>query len=158
MGTFYALGAVKELNANTKKALSKDEWKMLLHERFDTELFDFTVNNCEMTATLKADIFKENIRDFFGKLKVITGDESIAYKFEEFGDEIEEYTTGRCNFYVVDGEKNRVKLSVFYALLFIEGKVLVEQFSTEPVLINWLFRHVDFGNKLAGAIVSDIFG
>ena len=43
-------------------------------------------------------------------------------------------------------------------MLFIEGKVLAEEFYTEPHLINWLFRHSNIQNKLAGCVISDIVG
>lgn len=35
-------------------------------------------------------------------------------------------------------------------------KVLVEEFSIEPKLINWLFRHANLDNCLAGAIISTV--
>lgn len=42
--------------------------------------------------------------------------------------------------------------------LLIEGKVGADEFSIEPLLINWLFRHSSFDNPLAGAVMSNIIG
>lgn len=51
-----------------------------------------------------------------------------------------------------------ITLSAEFAILFIEGKVAVEEFSIEPNLMNWLFRHVDLSNPLSGCIMTDIVG
>ena len=55
-----------------------------------------------------------------------------------------------------DGQSIDVRADM--VLVFIEGKVMAESFSVEPVLMNWLFRHSDFGNPLAGTVVSSIVG
>lgn len=55
-----------------------------------------------------------------------------------------------------DGQSVDVRADM--VLVFIEGKVRAESFSVEPVLMNWLFRHSDFSNPLAGAVVSGIIG
>lgn len=158
MGTYYALGVVKGFKAQTNHAISKDDWERILNERFDTELFHLVLENNSITATMKQGVFKENIEGLFQKLIDITGNKWIGDYFQEYGDMIENYPSQQCNFSVFDNDKNKIKLFIDFALIFIEGKVLAEQFATEPMLINWLFRHARFDNKLAGAIVSDIIG
>lgn len=34
----------------------------------------------------------------------------------------------------------------------------MEEFFSEPLLINWLFRNSTIDNKLAGCVISDIVG
>ncbi|MFH0925450.1 MAG: hypothetical protein V1872_07435 [bacterium] len=159
MGTFYALGVATNIDGCTsKKALSKKEWEDILNERFDLELFDLIIKDNSIKATLKQEIFKNNIKDFFQKLKDITMSENVDYYLEEYGDDVERYQTAEDSLCVLDKEGNEIELCVVFALLFIEGKVSVEEFNIEPKLMNWLFRHTNFGNKLAGAIVSSIVG
>ncbi|MCI1763677.1 hypothetical protein [Heyndrickxia oleronia] len=41
---------------------------------------------------------------------------------------------------------SNILLSAEFAILYIEGKVIIEEFNNEPKLINWLFRHSDLSN------------
>ncbi len=50
----------------------------------------------------------------------------------------------------------RITITAEIAILFIQGKVFVEEFSFEPKIINWLFRHIDISNSLAGCVMSDV--
>lgn len=156
MGTFYALGVIKSFNAKSTNVLSFDEWNKLLNEKIDTDLFDIVVEGKHIRGSIKNNIFTDNIEDFYKKLKDITHEEDIDYYFHEFGTEIESYQDDYGIIYIHDSEGKNITLHIVFVSLFIEGKVLAEEFNIEPKLINWLFRHVDFGNRLAGCIVSDI--
>ena len=81
---------------------------------------------------------------------------TILYYLEKYGSDIDRFPSENCKFVAHDADKKRIDIRASLSLLFIEGKVLVEQFSIEPALLNWLFRHSDFGNPLAGAVLSDI--
>ena len=43
-------------------------------------------------------------------------------------------------------------------MLMLEGKVLVEEVRTDPVLINYLFRHSNVSNPIKGAVISQVVG
>lgn len=49
-----------------------------------------------------------------------------------------------------------ITISATISILFIQGKVLVEEFSFEPKLMNWLFRHINISNLLTGCVMSDV--
>ena len=51
-----------------------------------------------------------------------------------------------------------ITISANIAILFIEGKVFVEEFSFEPKLMSWLSRHIDISNPLSGCIMNDVQG
>jgi len=156
MGTFYALGVIKSFNAKSTNVLSVDEWNKLLNEKIDTDLFDIITEGNHIRGRIKNNIFSDNIDDFYKKLKSITHEKDIDYFFLEYGTEIENYQDEDGIMYIHDSEGSSIALHIVFVSLFIEGKVLVEEFNIEPMLINWLFRHTDFGNRLAGCIVSDI--
>jgi len=52
----------------------------------------------------------------------------------------------------------QITIAAEIAVLFIEGKVLVEEFSYEPKIVNWLFRHSNISNPLTGCVMSDVLG
>ncbi len=158
MGTYYTLGIVKKFTAQTNAAISQDDWLKTLNERFDLTLFDLTFEDKTIKAQLKQNIFTADIADFFEKLKTITGMRHIDYFHQEYGDRIDDYPHESDRFTFVDSEKNEIKMFVHFIFVFTEGKVLVEEFSAEPRLMNWLFRHSNFDNRLAGAVVSGIVG
>ncbi len=159
MGTYYALGVVQDFNARTKKSLTRQQWEKILHERLNLDLFNVAVNNDSFSGTIKPEIFKKNIANLFQKLKDITGEiRAVDYYFISYGDDISQYPTECCEVNLSDSEGNQIELQTNLVLLFIEGKVSVEEFQIEPMLMNWLFRHSNFGNPLAGAIMSGIVG
>lgn len=43
-------------------------------------------------------------------------------------------------------------------MLFIEGKVMAEEFKIEPKIMNWLFRHANIPNQLTGCVMSGVTG
>jgi hypothetical protein len=158
MGTYYTLGVIQKFTAQSEQALSEEKWKQLVSERIDRELFEIAFSNQQMQGVLRDKLFEDNIKDFYSKLKKITHYTDIDYYFKENGTQIANYDSGRTRIDLYDGEAKKIVITVDYKLLFVEGKVLAEGFSIEPTLINWLFRHSDFGNCLAGSIISDIFG
>ena len=89
MGTYYGLGIIAKFNAKSQNILSEDDWKRLLNDRIDTELFDFVVDKHAVSATLKEGIFKDNIEDFYKILKTISNDKGIDYYYSEFGFDIQ---------------------------------------------------------------------
>lgn len=161
MGTFYTLGVIKNFKAYSDQPLTEKEWKEILNERVDLEMFDTKINNVDVEASLQSEIFSENISGFYETLRKILAprkNENMDYYEKEFGQDIENYQMGYTSLYLQGPQGSRVKLNITFALLFIEGKVVVEEFYTEPSLINWLFRHSKMENKLAGCIVSEIVG
>lgn len=78
--------------------------------------------------------------------------------FETFGTDINDYQIENTFISFQNKDGLYIKLWFRFAMLFIEGKVLAEEFYTEPVLVNWLFRNSKIENKLAGCIVSSIVG
>lgn len=157
MGTFYALGIVKEFTATNSESISQVEWNELLNEWLDVEQYTINFKDNEVKGSLKKDIFANNIEDFYKKLVAISNNEYILNWFNDYRIDIEKYQTEvvRMKF---KQHNHPFVLTAELALLFIEGKVLVEEFNTEPMLMNWLFRHADLSNKLAGCVMSDIVG
>jgi hypothetical protein len=49
-----------------------------------------------------------------------------------------------------------IKIETNFAMMMIEGKVIIEEFYTDPHLINWLFRNSNIPNKLSGAVISSV--
>jgi hypothetical protein len=43
-------------------------------------------------------------------------------------------------------------------MLMLEGKVLVEEFNADPVLIDDLSRHSNISHPLKGAVISQVVG
>jgi len=160
MGTYYSVGIVKEFAARGANAVDAQTLEKVVGERFDLGLFDTDFQNGCMTGTLKPGLFNEHIADFVEKLANIAPNhrETITYYLEKYGRNIDQFPSENCQWVVHDANKKRIEIHASLLLLFIEGKVLAEQFSIEPALLNWLFRHSDFGNPLAGAVLSDIIG
>jgi hypothetical protein len=82
----------------------------------------------------------------------------IEYYEKIYGDHLDDYQFWDTYLYVTGQNGKSIRIEANIALLFIEGKVIVEYFQTEPQIINWLFRHSGLKNKLAGCIVSTIVG
>lgn len=161
MGTYYTLGIIRKFKASSHRPLTKEEWERVLNDRIDLKLFGLTYNHSELNGSIDSNIFKENIADFYNILKKILGknrNQNIDYYEAEYGTEIENYQEEYTRLDFEDGLGNSIRLDINFVLLFIEGKVFVEEFYTEPVLMNWLFRNSSIQNKLAGCIVSRIIG
>ncbi len=156
MGAYYRLGVIQQFTAESKKKLSKEKWEQILNERINIELFEIEFTNEKVSGVLKDKIFEDNIEDFYYKLKKITNNNDIDYYFNENGVQLDNYDLDRVRMYLCDDENEKVVINIEYVLLFTEGKVMAEEFNIEPMLINWLFRHCDFGNCLAGCIISTI--
>ncbi|MDF3055296.1 MAG: transcriptional regulator [Gammaproteobacteria bacterium] len=156
MGTYYALGVVKELSCQSSKPISISEWEKIANKKIDISLFDFNIENeNNIKCRLKDHIFKNNIENFYLKLKEITQYDYITDYFDIRGTDIENYKTQ--SFSKRHDEDNvQIWTKIEHIPLFIEGKVLAEEFSIEPALISWLFRNSNFGNVLAGCVVSSI--
>lgn len=157
MGTYYALGIVKRLKAKSNQPLTKDDWKKYLNDRLDIEQYTTNYQDNVVEGELNTGVFEKNIEDFYKKLVKITGNEWVSLYYQDSGTDIEQYQNWTSGMKLVQQGCN-ITLSVDLAILFIEGKVFVEEFSIEPKLINWLFRHSDFSNPLTGCVMSDIVG
>lgn len=155
MASFYALGVVKKFTAKSNQILSEAEWKKQLNERLDTEQYTVNFMDNIVKGELKQGVFKNNIEDFYNKLFQITNDKRVSLYFEDSGTVVEQYQYWNTGMTISEYDPN-IFLSADLAVLFIEGKVLVEEFNIEPKLINWLFRHVDLSNPLGGCIITDI--
>lgn len=161
MGTYYSLGVIHTFKATSNQRLTNQDWVRLLEQRLDVSLFDLQITDFQTEGKLQPGIFEENITDFYGVLKNILGkdrNENIDYYEEEYGLNLEKYQNIRTSMRIESEDDIAIKIECTCALLFIEGKVLVEVFYTDPILINWLFRHSTIENKLAGCIVSGIVG
>ena len=158
MGTYYGLGIAGTIEAQARKPMSEEQWRALLVDRFDLELFDVTSNDSAFKAALKKEIFSENISSFFKALQQMTGCKNVDLYFNEYGTKMENYPKDEMLYFLPDLEGNRIRVFIRSVLLFTEGKVIAEEFAIEPKLINWLFRHVKLDNKLTGAVVSGIVG
>jgi hypothetical protein len=159
MGSYYTLGIITSFTAKSKNLTSLEEWKQKLNSRIDTDLFEMTIFESSISANLKPDIFQEYIIDFYRILKEITSpiySRNIENYEQEFGNNLEEYQFDRTTLYVGEDSDKGIEIDVEYALLFIEGKVIVEEFYTEPQMVNWLFRNSNIPNKLAGCVISSI--
>jgi hypothetical protein len=65
MGTDYGLGPIVSFRVESDTTLSLENWTEILSQRIDLSLFDLTLNEKELTGKINAQIFKENILDFF---------------------------------------------------------------------------------------------
>ncbi|WP_188453365.1 hypothetical protein [Virgibacillus oceani] len=159
MGTFYTIGIIKEFKATSNQHLTANEWDKVLNVRVDLELYDLNFTDSGVVARLESNIFSENITDFYGVFKEILGtnrNPNFDHYEKDFGTDIENYQIANTilNFQEINGRT--VTLDIQFVLLFLEGKVMVEEFYTEPALINWLFRNSKIDNKLAGCVVSEV--
>lgn len=157
MGSFYVFGIVKKFEANSTNPLDQANWKEYLNKRLDLEQYVTDWSDYTANGELKEEVFKNNIENFYKNLVEIACNESIASYFEDFGTELENYQIRNTKMTFGYHETN-ITISAEIAILFIEGKVLVEEFSFEPKLINWLFRHIDISNPLRGCVMSDVLG
>lgn len=157
MGTYYALGIVKKFTAKSNQALSQTDWKKHLNERLDMEQYFINFRDNAVEGELKKEVFEGNIGDLYHKLVKITNNEQIAIYFEDSGTDMEKYQDWVTVMTVKEHSPN-ISIRAKFAILFIEGKVIAEEFSFEPLLMNWLFRHVDLSNPLSGCIMTDILG
>lgn len=161
MGTYYSLGVTKNFWAESNKELSLSEWEAILHDRLDLECFTLMHNKNKLDGNLHEPIFEKNIDDFYDVLREILGENrngNIDFYRSEFGTDINDYHIK----YAEIQYKNKAGLDILikfnFAMLFLEGKVIVEEFYTEPALLNWLFRNSNINNKLAGCIISNVGG
>lgn len=155
MGAFYIFGVVEKFEAKSTHPLDQASWKQYLNERLDLRQYHTNFDDKTAEGELKKEVFEENIEDFYNKLVKITSDDKIAIYFEDSGTDIESYQS-RDTIMTFEYNDTHISLSARIAVLFIEEKVFVEEFSIEPKLINWLFRHVDISNQLAGCVMSDV--
>ncbi|MHA6251633.1 hypothetical protein [Oceanobacillus sp. CAU 1775] len=162
MGKFYSLGVIKNFTARSNKYLTMEEWKTALQDRLDLSCFELTQDeNEKLHGTLHEELFEENIDDFYDVLKKILGknrNTNIDYYQETFGNDINDYQIEYSKIQFNPEEHIDITVEFNYAMLFIEGKVMAEEFYTEPILLNWLFRNSTIENKLAGCIASYVTG
>ena len=185
MGTFYAIGIIRQFTAIATKGknahwgfdevpLSKEEWINGLSSRIDPDIFDlFVQEDGSINGFLKNDIFQQHINGFYETLRAILGENrngNIDYYENEFcmhhKDIHSDYDYGEDRYLIegarpihfIDKEGFGIQIKSDFIMLMLEGKVLVEEFSTDPVLINYLFRHSNIDNPLKGAIISGIVG
>ena len=185
MGTFYTLGIIRQFKATADKgdnewhfrnprSLTKEEWIKALGNRIDSELFDLEVNeDGSIEGFLKNDLFQQHINGFYDVLREILGKKRNGNiddyaKFtcnnnrnihdKDNGDDDTYSIEGAYPIHIIDKEGNGIKIQCDFIMLMLEGKVLVEEFSTDPVLINYLFRHSNISNPLKGAVISQVVG
>lgn len=157
MGKYYALGIVKKFKAKSNHALTQVAWEQYLNERLDLARYTLKFGDDVVEGKLNQNIFKENIEDLYDKLFQIISNDLVSAYFEYKGTDIEQYQTWMTGMSIKDYNPS-INLSAELAILFIEGKVFVEEFTIEPKLMNWLFRHVDLSNPLSGCIMTDVVG
>lgn len=161
MGTFYTLGVIHKFKATSNQPLTNKEWIKILNVRVDVSLFDLLITDVIVNGSLQSNIFKENIIGIYEILRGILGADrnpNLDYYEKEYGIDLDNYQMCRTSMNIQNEDGLNVRLDLTIALLFIEGKVFVEEFYSDPILINWLFRHSDIKNKLAGCIISNIVG
>ncbi|MFM8253163.1 MAG: hypothetical protein ACKOBW_16345 [Planctomycetota bacterium] len=161
MGTYYAIGIVRKFTAKAKRAIVATALEAAVRERLDLRMFELNYaadGACQ--GTLKPGLFAQHIEGFVNKLAEIDRDCAavIRYYFENYGTDIDQYESHACRMRIPHSEGLSVDVLAEMVPVFVEGKVRAECFSVEPVLINWLFRQCDFGNPLAGIVVSGIIG
>ncbi|MHA6250330.1 hypothetical protein ACXYMZ_00180 [Oceanobacillus sp. CAU 1775] len=155
LGAFYILGIVNKFEAKFTNPLNQVHWEQYINERIDLEQYTTTLTDFTAKGELKERVFKENIESFYKKLVEITKDDKIATYFEDSKTDIDNYQS-RHTVMTFQYPDTQITISAEIAILFIEGKVFVEEFSFEPKIINWLFRHIDISNPLAGCVMSDV--
>lgn len=163
MGTYYAIGIVKKFKTQAKHAvlpISPSALEEAVAKRWELDLFDLSHADRILEGTLKPGLFENNIRGFVDKLVEIAPEcESVfRFNYEHYGTDIDRYDPQSCRMTIPSPDGQLVAVRVDLAPVFIEGKVLAECFTIEPVLMSWLFRHCNLGNPLVGAVVSSIIG
>ncbi|MFB4472744.1 hypothetical protein [Virgibacillus sp. SK37] len=157
MGAFYVLGIVNKFEAISTNQLNQVNWEQYLNERLDLEQYTTTLTDYTVKGNLKEEVFKENIEDFFKILVEITREDRITTYFGDSKTDIDSYHS-RYTVMTFEYQDTQITISAEIAILFIEGKVSVEEFSFEPKIINWLFRHIDISNPLTGCVMGDVLG
>ncbi|SMQ77491.1 hypothetical protein SAMN05444673_2819 [Bacillus sp. OV166] len=184
MGTFYTLGIINKFGAQATKgptrwnrenlALTEAEWKEALDKRIDTSIFDLELQeDGTIKGFLKNNVFKENIKGFYEFLREILGEHRNGnFDYYEKGmsedgelhdinveDDDDGYSYEWANdIRILNKDGVEIRIECEFIMLFLEGKVLVEEFYTDPVLINYLFRNSKIDNPLAGAVISAVVG
>ncbi|NJK28154.1 MAG: hypothetical protein HC925_06195 [Coleofasciculaceae cyanobacterium SM2_3_26] len=159
MGTYYGLGIVNDFSTRTVQSLTAAQLEQAVDERLNLELFEIQRQNGQLVGNLKAGVFESHGGGFLSADKAIANcDRRVDEYFQEYGTNMGEYPDEFCSVYFRDSEGNEINLRMTVVFLFLEGKVGVEEFDIEPLLLNWLFRHSDFENPLAGAVMSSIVG
>ena len=160
MGTYYAIGIVNKFEAKAKRSIDPPSLEKAVGDRLDLSLFDLSHADGKLEGTLKPVLFEKHIEGFVDRLTEITPESksTVRYCFESYGTDIDKYDSGYCQMSIPSQNGQSVNVRGDMVLVFLEGKVIAESFSVEPVLINWLFRHSDFGNPLTGTVVSSIIG
>ncbi|MCM3671637.1 hypothetical protein M3181_22020 [Mesobacillus maritimus] len=185
MGTFYTLGIINRFGAQATKGGSKyfgrehlplgeSVWKEVLNERIDTSIFDLEMQEeGTITGLLKNSVFQENINDFYEILREILGEHRNGnidhYEKDYFlhhrdihGEDVEDDADypfeWADDIRILNKDGLEIRIECQFIMLMLEGKVLVEEFSTDPVLINYLFRNSNIKNPLAGAVISQVVG
>ena len=161
MGTFYTMGVIKNFTAIASNELALTEWENVLNDRIDLDCFDVKYSREKLEGELQESIFHDNIDGFYHVLRKILGknrNESIDDYAETFGKNIKNYQIEYAEIKFSTENNIDIIVQVNFAMLFLEGKVMAEEFYTEPVLLNWLFRNSNINNKLAGCIVSRVVG
>lgn len=157
LATDYSLGIVRGFTASSLWSLPENEWRSLLHERFNLQLYDIQTEDKQITGVLKEEVFTENIEDFYMNFVTMLGDDYVLNWFRNNGTSLDNYDRwGSIIFLKHEGLSIELKMEL--ALLFVQGKVFAEVFTMEPKLMNWLFRHSHIPNKLTGCVWSDIVG
>ena len=160
MATYYAIGVVNKFQAKAKHAIDPSVLEEVVGERLDLSLFELSRLDDALEGTLKSGLFEKHIEDFVDKLAKIDpiSDSTIRFYFENYGTNIDQYDSKCVQMRISGPDRQLVDVRAEMALVLIEGKVIAECFIVEPVLVNWLFRHCDFGNPLARIVMSGIIG
>ena len=188
MGTFYTIGIINKFDARATKGtsrhyqfrdhlpLSETEWKEALGKRIDTAIFKLEMQeDGTIKGFLNNDVFNQNIKGFYDVLREILGEGrngNFDYyeknmirngELQEINDNDEYYDTGypfewAHPLRILNKDGVEIQINCQFIMLFIEGKVLVEEFFTDPVMINYLFRHSNINNPLKGAVISQVVG
>ena len=155
MGAFYIFGIVNKFEAISTSPLDQTHWEQYLKERLDLEQYTTTLTEYTAKGKLINGVFKDNIEGFYKKLVEITRDDEIAIYFEDSKTNIDNYQSRNTTMTFKHHDK-QITISAEIAILFIQGKVFVEEFSFEPKIMNWLFRHSSISNPLSGCVMSDV--
>lgn len=157
MATDYSLGIVRGFTASSLWPISENEWKSLIQDRFNLDLYTIQIEDKQITGVLKEEVFTENIEDFYMNLVTMLGDDKVLFWLRSGGTNLDNYDRWPSRI-ALKYDGMAIELEIELALLLVEGKVFAEVFTMEPRLINWLFRHSPIQNKLTGCVWSDIVG
>lgn len=158
MGTYYGLGVAHFFEIYSNGSVNKEVWMKVLNDKLNLDLYDITFYSESIEGVLKERIFEDNVEAVFQLLKQITQDTNVDYYFREYGANRADYPYGMTYMKLKDDNGHEMLFKTELSLLFIEGKVGAEEFSFEPKIINWLFRHSNIDNPLMGCIFGDIVG